>query len=377
MGTRDVNGAGRPHTKRVTKTLGRRRFLKTAAATAGVAAFSIGRRAHAADEITVFTWETYHEPPWVEAYTAKTGVKVNIVNTGSVDEMYSKTRSGAIEADLILVDSGSVSRYVKAGLLAPFDAAKVANVGNITASLDWKGINSVDGQLYGVPYNWGTQPLMYHTEKVTPAPDSWGVLWDPKYKGQVNMFDDSYVTFPMIALYVGAKDPFNLTDAEFEKCREALLALRPQIRTIAKGFDDATSIYGAGDAVVGYCQNIAVVTDLVERGLPFAYTFPKEGTPSWVDNFVVTERGNRQASYDFCSECLSLGWQKQFVEFSANNGILSLDNARAAAINEDILKNTNVIDQTAPGFFDKLVFFLPPEDFDRRLEIWNEFKAGG
>jgi spermidine/putrescine transport system substrate-binding protein len=364
--------------KRAGGMAGRRVFLKSTAALAGAATLGWGRRSHAADEITVFTWETYHEPPWVSAYTEKTGVKVNVVNTGSVDEMYSKTRSGAIEPDIILVDSGSIPRYVKANLLVPFDASKVPNAKNVTSSLDWQSMNTIDGELYGgIPYNWGTQPLMYHTEKVVPAPDSWAVLWDAKYKGKVNMFDDSYVTIPMIALYVGAKDPFNLTDDEFEDVREALRELRPQIRTIAKGFDDATSIYSAGDAVVGYCQNIAVVTDLVERGVPFAYSFPTEGTPSWVDNFVITERGDRQAVYDFCNECLTLPWQSEFIQFSANNGILSETDARTANVSEDILTKTNIVDQSMAGFFDSLVFFQPPEDFDRRLEIWNEFKAGG
>ena len=50
--------------------------------------------------------------------------------------------------------------------------------------------------------------------------------------------------------------------------------------------------------------------------------------------------------------------------------------AREAGIPDDFLKKTNIIDQDQDGFFDKLVFFQPPEDFDRRLAIWNEFKAG-
>ena len=181
------------------------------------------RRARAADdEITIFTWETYHEPPWVKEYEESRGVKVNVVETGSVDEMYAKTRSGALESDLIFIDSGSIPRYVKAGLLAPFDASKVPNRKNVGLA-DWETMNTVDGALYGgIPYNWGTQPLMYHTDKVVPAPTSWSVLWDAKYKGEILMPDDAYISVPMIALYVGAKDPFNMTDAEFDACRDAL-----------------------------------------------------------------------------------------------------------------------------------------------------------
>ncbi|MFO1055537.1 MAG: extracellular solute-binding protein [Dongiaceae bacterium] len=359
--------------------LTRRQFLGAGAALAGggvLAASGIRPVRAAGGEITIFTWETYHDNPWLEEYTKKTGVKVNVVRTGSVDELYAQTRSGAVEADILYVDTGSVPRYIKAGLISPFDAAKVPNAKNITQNLDWQKILTVDGKLWGAPYNWGTQPLMYDTKAVTPAPTSWKVLWDEKYKGKVNMFDDAYVTFPMIALYVGAKDAYNLTDAEFDLCRKALADLRPQIRTIARGFDDAATIYAAGDAVVGYCQNIAVVSSLQAKGLPFAYGFPDEGTPTWIDCSLLTPRGQRQEVYDFVNENLTVPWQARFIQTSTNNGVLSAAEAKAAGIPEEVLKKTNIIDQDQAGFWQKMSIFQPPENIDRRLEIWNEFKAG-
>ena len=119
------------------------------------------------------------------------------------------------------------------------------------------------------------------------------------------MFDDAYITIPMIALYVGAKDPFNLTEEEFEAVADALRRLRPQVGTIARGFDDATTIYAAGDAVIGYCQNIAIVNDLNGMGKNFGYSFPTEGTPTWIDCSILTPRGERQEVYDFINANLT------------------------------------------------------------------------
>jgi spermidine/putrescine transport system substrate-binding protein len=227
-----------------------------------------------------------------------------------------------------------------------------------------------------VPYNWGTQPLMFDTKAVTSGTDTWGVLWDKQYAGKVSMFDDAYVTFPMIALYVGAKDPYNLTDAEFDKCRAALRDLRPQVRTIARGFDDATATFAAGEATLGYCQNISEVFALQGKGMAFAYSFPKEGTPTWIDNAVLTPQGSRPEAYTFINAGLDAKWQARFITSSGNNGILSADEAKAQNISEDILKNTNVLDQAKPGFWDQMSIFQPPENIDKRLEIWNDFKAG-
>ena len=346
------------------------------ASTFAMAGIPMGARAQTG-EITIFTWETYHEDPWIAEYEAATGVRVNVIRTGSVDEMYAQTRSGAVEADILYFDTGSIPRYKNAGLIEIFDANNVPNSVNISPSMGWEEKSTVDGQLWGgLPYNWGTQPLMFNRDSVDEDPTSWAALWDTKYAGKVNMFDDAYITFPMIALYVGAADPFNLTDAEFDECAKALKALRPQVGTIARGFDDATTIYAAGDAVIGYCQNIAIVNDLNALGQNFGYSFPDEGTPTWIDNSVITARGNRQEVYDFINANLTKEWQSRFIQDSANNGILTADAAREVGIPEDILVKTNIVDQATEGFWDKMVVFQPPEDIDRRLQIWNDFKAG-
>jgi spermidine/putrescine transport system substrate-binding protein len=367
--------------------LNRRRFLQLSAALGVTAASggilaacgggsSGGGPAKAGSAINILTWETYHEPDWVKAYTKKAGVEVKVTEAGSVDEMYAKARSGG-DWDIIVFDSGSIPRYRKADLIAPLDASKVPNTSNITPSIpSYEEVNTFDGELWGLPYNWGTQPLMYDTKAVSPAPTSWEALWDPKYKGKVVMFDDSYITMPMIALYVGAEDPYNLTDPEWEKVRDALKRLRPQVRTIATGFDDAVTIYAQGDGVIGYCQNVSIVANLNDKGKSFEYTFPREGTPLWIDNSIITKRGDRQEVYDFISNSLSLPWQGDFINFSANNGILTEDDARKAGVKPEVMKNNDIVTQGTPGFTDKMSVISPPESVEKRLEVWNEFKAG-
>lgn len=357
----------------------RREALKLAAgAAAGAAAASIGTPLFAQQkEVSIFTWETYHEPDWVRAFTDSTGINVNVTNTGSADELFAQTRSGSVKADVIYVDSGSIQRYKDAGLIQPLDVSRLKNVGNITGSMPWQAMNTIDGQLWGgVPYNWGTQPLMYDSSVVTEAPTSWGILWDKQYEGRVGLFDDAYVTIPMIAMYIQATDPFNLTEEEFEEVRTALRLLRGQVRTIARGFDDAANLYAAGDTVVGYCQNIAVVTQLNELGKPFRYSLPVEGTPSWVDNACLSTAGDRDEVYQFIDYTMTPEWQAKFIQFSANNGILSLESARAAGIPDDFLAKTHIIDQESDTFWKSVRFFQPVEDFDRRLALWNDFKAG-
>lgn len=327
--------------------------------------------------ITLLTWETYDDQPWLAEYTKQTGVQVSATNVGSGDEMFAKAQSGTVKADILYFDTGLIERFAKTNLIAPISADRLKSASTITTGLNWQKRNTYGGHLYGVPYNWGTQPLMYNAGVITTPPDTWGALWDPQYKGKVVLFDAADVTIPMVALYVGAKDPYHLTDQEFEQVRVALQKLRPQVRTIAKGFDDAVNIFAAGDGVIGYCQNISEVTALNKSGKKFAYTFPKEGTPQWTDNAILTPAGQRQEVYDFIDATLTPTWQARFIEASTNNGILTTAAARAAKIPGATLKGTNILDQSDPAFWDKMSALEAPESITKRLALWNEFKAGG
>lgn len=384
-GRTDIDG---PRRRAFSAGMSRRRFLVNSAgvgfsftaagsilAACGGDDSSSGASSAEGEPINVLTWETYHPDELVKPYADSSGIPINITEAGSVDEMYAQARSGG-DWDVLYFDTGSIQRYRDSDLIVPFDESQVENVGNITDSIPWREGSTIDDELWGVPYNWGTQPLMYDADVITEEPTSWGALWDPQYEGQVVMFDDSYITIPMVALYIGAADPYNLTDEEFEEVSNALSDLRPQVRTIAKGFDDAVTIYASGDGVIGYCQNVAVVAALNEQGRNFAYTFPEEKTPMWIDEAIVTERGNRPEVYEFINENLSIPWQGEFINTSANNGIVTPEGAKEAGVKPEILKNSDILTQAEPGFTEKMSVLQPPESVDKRLEVWNEFKAG-
>ncbi|MDQ0390256.1 extracellular solute-binding protein [Labrys monachus] len=357
--------------------VGRRGVLKTGVAAAATMLFAPHyiRPAQAAETITLLTWETYHDDDWIAEWGKANNTEVRAVRIGSEDELFSQAFSGAVQADILYIETGSLPRFKNAGLIKAIDPSAVANIKNISPALDWKKYTNVGGEIMGIPYNWGTQPLMFNADIVKKT-DTWSVLWDKTYAGQVNMFDDCTMTFPMIALYVGAKDPFNLTEAEFSACAEALRALRQQIRVIARGFDDATTLYAAGDAVLGYCQNVAVVSSLQAKGKNFKYSLPKEGTPTWIDCHSISARGDRPIVYKFINDNEAADWQSRFITKSTNNGILTADVATKAGVSEATLKLTNIVDSQAPDFWDRMVVFQKPEDLDRRLQLWNDFKSG-
>jgi spermidine/putrescine transport system substrate-binding protein len=289
--------------------------------------------------------------------------------------MFAKAQASAGQIDMIQFDAGNIERYAAAGLLEPFDVAKVPNASNIAPGLPWKDAFSYKGTLYGLPYNWGTQPLMWKISEFPTAPDSWSVLWDPKYKGKVTIPDDSYLGFPMLGLAKGIKNPYQLDDAGFATIKTALVDLRSNLKTLTGGFNDAVQLYGAGDVIVGYCQNVAVVNDLNKNGVEFAYGYPKEGTPFWIDGAELLKGGNRQEVYDFVNAMMDVAWQARFIGTSGNAGIISYEVAKdkvdAAALDKTEVKNLST-----PNFWDSMSPMVTPNRMDERISAWNEFKAG-
>jgi spermidine/putrescine transport system substrate-binding protein len=325
--------------------------------------------------VTLLTWEGYTQPEWLAAYKEKTGVEVNVIEAGSVDEMFAKAQASAGQIDVTHFDIGNIQRYKDAGLLEPFDKSLVPNASNIAPGLPWEEAFSVDGVLYGLPYNWGTLPLMWNIAAFPDPPTSWKVLWDPQYKGKVTIPDDSYLGFPMVGLAQGIEDPYQLDDAGFATIESALAELRPNLKTLTGGFNDAVQLYGTGDVIVGYCQNVAVVNDLNKDGVKFAYGYPEEGTPFWIDGAEILKGGNRQEVYDFINATMDVPWQAEFIASSGNAGIISYDAAKAN-VPADVLDKTEVKNLVNPNFWDAMSPMVTPNRMDDRLSIWNEFKAG-
>ena len=84
--------------------------------------------------------------------------------------------------------------------------------------------------MYGVPHGRGANLLMYRTDEVKPAPDSWSAVFDDasQYKGKVTAYD-SPIYIADAALYLmatqpdlGIKDPYALDEKQLDAAVDLL-----------------------------------------------------------------------------------------------------------------------------------------------------------
>jgi spermidine/putrescine-binding protein len=351
-----------------------------------------GGGGRSSEEITLLTWDGYHAETWLQDFEKKTGIKVNATNVGSPAEMFSKVRASPDQYDIILNTSGWFDQYVASDLIVPIDESRIPNVKEISNAFPWRDATSVDGTNYGILYTWGASPIGWNADEVPGnvdisryvndegVPDDWNIFWDPGFAGKVSIFDDPTSVEPMISLALGQKNPYKLSDAQFEEFRQYLFKLRPQVKHLTTGYDDQVNTFVTGEATIGYINHDLVILEVNKKGVPLeANHIVRQGVPAWSDNTTITKAGadKEDAVYEFINTGISLPWQARLIETTGNSGTLSYDQAVDEGLTKSELEPT-LIPQTRQGdaFFDVLQFFQAFEDLDKRLEVWNEFKLG-
>jgi putative spermidine/putrescine transport system substrate-binding protein len=155
-------------------------------------------------EVNLVVWPGY--PTLVEEFEAATGCKVNSKQANTGDEMIQLIQSG--EYDGVSASGHTSVRLMAAGDVAPVNAELLPNYADITDDIKLKSYNSKDGEPYGGPHGRGPNLLTFRTDDVSPAPDSWSVIWDENtpHKGKLSIYDDS-IFIADAALYLKATQP--------------------------------------------------------------------------------------------------------------------------------------------------------------------------
>ena len=129
--------------------------------------------------------------------------------------------------------------------MQPINTDLIPSWSTVDARLQNAPWHTVDGEHYGVPYQWGSNVLMYNTEVFKEAPTSWNVVFEEMdlpdgkpNKGRVQAFDGP-IYIADAALYLmkhkpelGIKDPYELNEDQYKAALELLRAQRKIVSTL-------------------------------------------------------------------------------------------------------------------------------------------------
>ena len=247
-------------------------------------------------ELNVMSWGEYIDPELLRIFEEETGVHINYVEIPSNEEMMIKLRTADQAFDICIPSDYCIEQMIREDMLQPLDMSKIPNAKNIDPKMMAISAEFDPDNTYSLPYMWGTVGILYNTKMVDEPVDSWGILWNEKYAGQIWMYDSMRDTIGITLRYLGYD--LNTRNAdEVNAARDKLIEQAP----IRKGFggDNMRSSLVNGTAAMAVVYS-GDAMDAISQNEDLAYVVPKEGSNIWFDNMVILKSAkNVEAAHAF------------------------------------------------------------------------------
>jgi putative spermidine/putrescine transport system substrate-binding protein len=293
-----------------TPRLSRRDAVKLALA-GGAFASSIGRSVPARAGGTInFADIGVGDPSgdW-SRYSKSSGYNVNLVSIGNAPSAILNVLvagGGTGTYDIINIVGGMQKPLVDNNLIEQIDTSKIPNwakdkniaefLGQGTHGFQFIGYKD---KIFGCPTVLQGDSFAYLPEKTGPL-DSYGALFDPKFKGYVALEDNYTTAGQKTALYLKAsgkadiKNPDDMTADEFKTVIDFLIEQKKvgQFRVIWSSFQQAVDLIVNKEVYVIDCWEPMVFVAKA-KGIDAVYADPKEGYLLWAMAAYIVKNPKR------------------------------------------------------------------------------------
>jgi putative spermidine/putrescine transport system substrate-binding protein len=323
-------------------------------------------------QVDIVAWPGYIERgetdkayDWVTGFEKKTGCKVNVKTAGTSDEMVALMNEGGF--DLVTASGDASLRLIAGKRVQPINTKLIPSWSKVDSRLQsapWHTVNNVH---YGVPYQWGSNVLMYNTEVFKEAPKSWAVVFEEQTlsdgksnKGRIQAFDGP-IYIADAALYLsktkpelGIKDPYELNEDQYKAALDLLRKQRPLIQRYwhdaMKQVDDFTN-----EGVVASSSWPFQVNLLQSQKKPIASTIPQEGATGWADTTMMhSEAKHPNCAYMWMEHSLDPKVQGDLAAWFG-----SVPSVPAACKGNELLTDKGC-ETNGAGEFERIAFWRTP-----------------
>lgn len=238
-----------------------------------------------AGELYVYNYGEYFDPDALAQFEEETGIKVTYDEYETNEVMYPIIANGAAQYDLVCPSDYMVQRMISEGMLEKINFDNVPNIKYVDQVYQdaAKGFDSANE--YSVPYLWGTVGILYNKTMVKEPVDSWGILWDTKYKDNILMQKSVRDAFGITLKYLGYS--LNSTDEkELEEAKQKLIQQKQSGVVQAYVVDEVRDKMIGNEAAIGVIYSGEALTCQSENP-DLEYVIPKEGSNLWIDAWVI------------------------------------------------------------------------------------------
>jgi len=294
--------------------------------------------------------------------------------------------AGKTGYDVIIQSSGYAARLIPIGIFKKLDKDKLPLMSNLDPWVMQKMDVFDKGNLYGIPYMWGSTGFAYNVEMVRErmpdAPlDSSAMLFDPDVVAKfadcgVSLVNEPTEVIPTVLLYLGL-DANSMEPEDLARAEAQLKSVRPYIRyfSSAKMLNDmpngeiCVSMSWSGDYATAMNRALEVGADI-----ELAYTAPAEGAMLWIDSVFITAESN---SPDLAHQFVNYLLRPEVIAEITNH--TNYSNANIAAnpfVLPEILNNPIMYPPESERSRFEVGFIFGPKEERRRTRSWSRIKTG-
>jgi len=253
----------------------------------------------AAGTVHIYNWSDYIGESTLADFQKETGIKPVYDVFDSNETLEGKLLAGRTGYDVVVPSNHFLGKQIKAGAFQKLDKALLTNYSNLDPVLLKRLEQNDPGNLYAVPYLWGTNGIGYNVDKVKAVLgvdkiDSWGVLFEPEnikklHSCGVAFLDSADEMMPTVLNYMGLNANSTNPD-DYKKATDKLLAVRPYVTYFHSSKYIADLANGDICVAIGFSGDIFQAKHRAEeakKGVNIAYSIPKEGGALWFDMLAI------------------------------------------------------------------------------------------
>lgn len=326
------------------------------------------------EELNILVWEMYGDESIIKPFEEKYNCKVNATAFDSSDDLLAKLKAGGGDVYDVISPSGDMAGLVVNNDMAePIDLSHISGWNDIPDTFKLTDMEK-DGNIYGVPYIWGPDYVMYNADVVKEPIKSWTELWDEKYSGRIALHNDVSNIY-MIGLIDGITkdDPlaiYNMSDEQLADAQTRLTDLNSHVRKYWDAAGELEDMFKNGevDIAVGWPSTLK---DLQDDGLNMGWCIPDEGCTGWFDRLMIVKNSKH---YQLATLWIDWCTSAEGEAVSSIATTFSISNPKAAEYMNEDQKAVAMVDDMNE-MFDSINFWQYVEKREAYNEVWTAVKT--
>jgi putrescine transport system substrate-binding protein len=350
------------------------------------AGLTIAVSVQAAGTVHIYNWSDYIGETTLADFQKETGIKPVYDVFDSNETLEGKLLAGRTGYDVVVPSNHFLGKQIKAGAFQKLDKSQLPNYSNLDPALLKRLEQNDPGNLYAVPYLWGTNGIGYNVDKVKAVLgvdkiDSWGVLFEPEnikklHKCGVAFLDSADEMMPTVLNYMGL-DANSTNPEDYKKATAKLLAVRPYVTYFSSSKYITDLANGDICVAVGFSGDIFQARSRAEeakKGINIAYAIPKEGGALWFDMLAIPKgSANAKEAHAFINYLLKpevIAQVSDYVGYANPNPGSDKLMEQSIRTDEAVYPPQEVLDKTYVSVE------LPPNIQRLMTRSWTTVKSG-